>query len=40
ITEQAARPEWAPLVSRLQCLRGVSTLTAFGLAVEVGDWSR
>ncbi len=25
---------------RLQCLRGVSTLTAFGLAVEVGDWRR
>ena len=22
------------------CLRGVSTLTAFGLAVEIGDWSR
>jgi transposase len=40
ITEQAALPAWAPLVSRLQCLRGVSTLTAFGLAVEVGDWSR
>jgi transposase len=40
IIEQAVLPGWAPLVSRLQCLRGVSTLTAFGLAVEVGDWSR
>lgn len=40
IAEQAALPAWAPIVSRLQCLRGVSTLTAFGLAVEVGDWSR
>lgn len=40
IAEQAARPQWAPVVSRLQCLRGVSTLTAFGLAVEVGDWPR
>jgi transposase len=40
IVEQAALPEWAPLVTRLQCLRGVSTLTAFGLAVEIGDWSR
>jgi transposase len=24
----------------LGCLRGVSTLTAFGLAVEIGDWER
>ena len=29
-----------PLVRRLGCLRGVSTLTAFGLALEIGDWSR
>jgi transposase len=40
ITEMAGEPEWAPIVIRLGCLRGVSTLTAFGLAVEVGDWSR
>lgn len=25
---------------RLACLRGVSTLTAFAVAVEIGDWSR
>ena len=25
---------------RLGCLRGVSTLTAFGLAAEIGDWTR
>jgi transposase len=25
-------------VTRLGCLRGVSTLTAFGLATEIGDW--
>jgi transposase len=36
----AQDPLWRPVVSRLQCLRGVSTLTSFGLAVEVGDWSR
>jgi len=24
----------------LRCLRGVATLTAFGLAVEIGDWHR
>jgi len=40
INEMAAEPGWAPVVGRLQCLRGVSTLTAFGLAVEVGDWHR
>jgi transposase len=27
-------------VRRLGCLRGVSTLTAFALAVEIGDWDR
>ena len=25
---------------RLGCLRGISTLTGFGLAVEIGDWHR
>jgi len=40
ITEMAREPQWAPLVTRLQCLRGISTLTGFGLAVEVGDWDR
>ena len=25
---------------RLCCLRGVSTLTGFALAVEIGDWTR
>jgi transposase len=28
------------VVRRLGCLRGVSTLTGFALAVEVGDWGR
>ncbi|MFF3879468.1 IS110 family transposase, partial [Streptomyces sp. NPDC001978] len=40
IAELAAQPQWAPLVARLGCLRGVSTLTGLGLAVEIGDWSR
>jgi transposase len=40
ILEEALQPQWAPIVGRLGCLRGVSTLTAFGLAVEVGDWHR
>ncbi len=25
---------------RLSCLRGISTLTAFTLAVEIGNWDR
>ena len=32
--------EFTAVVNRLGCLRGVSTLTAFGLAVEIGDWNR
>ena len=32
--------EYTPVVRRLGCLRGVSTLTGFGLAVEIGDWHR
>jgi len=40
IVELATDPAWAPMVTRLQCLRGISTLTAFGLAVEVADWTR
>ena len=40
IAEMAANSEFTPVVVRLSCLRGVSTLTAFGLAVEIGDWSR
>jgi transposase len=40
IVEMAAMPAFAPVVGRLGCLRGVSTLTAFGLATEIGDWQR
>lgn len=40
IAAMAADSEFTPVVRRLACLRGVSTLTAFGLAVEIGDWSR
>jgi transposase len=40
IAQMAAASEFTPVVSRLGCLCGVSTLTAFGLAVEIGDWSR
>jgi transposase len=40
IEEMAASSEFTDVVRRLQCLRGVSTLTGFGLAVEIGDWNR
>jgi transposase len=40
IAEMAAESEFTPLVRRLGCLRGVSTLTGFALAVEIGDWHR
>jgi transposase len=40
IAEMAADSQYTALVHRLGCLRGVSTLTAFGLAVEIGDWHR
>jgi transposase len=40
IAEMAADSVFTPVVTRLGCLRGVSTLTAFGLAVEIGDWHR
>jgi transposase len=40
IAAMAADSEFTPVVDRLGCLRGISTLTGFGLAVEIGDWSR
>ena len=40
IEEMAADSDYTPVVRRLGCLRGISTLTGFGLAVEIGDWHR
>lgn len=40
ITQMAADSEFTDLVHRLGCLRGISTLTGFALAVEIGDWYR
>lgn len=40
IAARAAEPDLAGVVARLSALRGVSTVTAFGLAVEIGDFSR
>ncbi len=40
IAELAATPPYVDVVGRLVCPRGVSTLTAFALTVELGDWNR
>jgi transposase len=40
IAELAAEPPFVEIVGRLCCLRGVSTLTALALTVELGDWQR
>ncbi len=40
VEQMAADSEFTITVRRLGCLRGVSTLTGFALAVEVGDWRR
>ena len=40
ITTMATGSEFTPVVQRLACLRGISTLTAFALAFEIGDWDR
>ncbi|WP_259607372.1 MULTISPECIES: IS110 family transposase [Microbacterium] len=40
IEQMAASSEYSGVVRRLGCLRGISTLTAFALAVEIGDWDR
>jgi transposase len=40
IAELAADSEFTEITRRLGCLRGISTLTGFALAVEIGDWQR
>jgi transposase len=40
ITAMAAASSYTAITRRLGCLRGISTLTGFGLAVEIGDWHR
>lgn len=40
IEAMAVDCEYTPVVRRLSCLRGISTLTSFALAVEIGDWTR
>jgi transposase len=40
IRETAEQGPWRVLVARLRCLRGLDTLSALGIAVEIGDFSR
>jgi transposase len=40
LAELATEVPFRDVVSRLVCLRGVSTLTALALTVELGDWER
>ncbi|MFT4213400.1 MAG: IS110 family transposase [Microbacterium sp.] len=40
ILTMAADSEFTAITRRLGCLRGISTLTGFALAVEIGDWDR
>jgi transposase len=40
IAAMAADCEWSGVAARLGCLRGIDTLTAFGPAVEIGQWDR
>lgn len=40
IATMAADSEFTPVVRKLCCLRGISTLTGFALAVELGEWER
>ncbi len=40
IVAMAADSEFTTVINRLCCLRGISTLTGFGLAVEIADWTR
>src|SRR3712207_3733700 len=36
----AADSSYTAITRRLGCLRGISTLTGFALAAEIGDWQR
>ena len=40
LAEQALEGPYAELVARLRCLRGIDTLSAVGLAAEIGDFGR
>ena len=40
ITAHAQECEYAAVINALKCFRGIDTTTAYGLAVEIGGWTR
>jgi transposase len=40
LSRLALEPEWWPTVARLRCFRGIDTLSALALCVEIGDFAR
>lgn len=40
LSRLAFEGDWAQTVARLRCFRGIDTLTAFVLALEIGDFAR
>lgn len=40
IEEAAPASPWATTIARLRCMRGINTLTAFGVCTEAGDLTR
>src|SRR2546428_8790025 len=40
LSRLAREGEWWPTVARLRCFRGIHTLSAFVLCLEIGDWTR
>jgi transposase len=40
VRETALQGPWAELIAKLRCLRGVDTLTALGIVVEIDDFKR
>ena len=40
IEKLALSPAYKPMVDRLQCFRGISTIAAMTLVTEIGDWRR
>jgi transposase len=40
LSRVALAGDWSPTVARLRCFRGIDTLTAFVLALEIGEFAR
>jgi len=40
LSRLALEPEWWPTVARLRCFRGIDTLSALVLCLEIGDFAR